>query len=73
MRTNELRQRWAAGEAGVGLWLAVPDSSVAENLSTLDPAYMVVDLQHGLIDYSDVRHMLQAMQRSTATPLIRVF
>ncbi len=72
MRTNELRQRWAAGEAGVGLWLAVPDSSVAENLSTLDPAYMVVDLQHGLIDYSDVRHMLQAMQRSAATPLVRV-
>jgi len=65
-------ERWAADEAGVGLWLAVPDSSVAENLGTLDPAYLVVDLQHGLIDYGDVRHLFQAMQRSTATPLIRV-
>lgn len=60
------------GEAGVGLWLSVPDSSIAENLGTLDPAYLVVDMQHGLIDYSDVRHMFQAMQRSLATPLIRV-
>lgn len=67
-----MMQLWAAGDAGVGLWLSVPDSSVAENLSTLNPAYMVVDMQHGLIDYSDVRHMFQAMQRSTATPLIRV-
>jgi len=65
-------QRWAAGETGVGLWLALPDSSVAENLATLDPAYLVVDMQHGLIDYSDVRHLFQAAQRSSATPLIRV-
>lgn len=67
-----MMQRWAAGESGVGLWLAVPDSSVAENLGTLDPEYLVVDMQHGLIDYSDVRHLFQATQRSAATPLIRV-
>lgn len=67
-----MMQRWAAGESGVGLWLAVPDSSVAENLGTLDPAYLVVDLQHGLIDYADVRHLFQATQRSAATPMIRV-
>lgn len=67
-----MMQRWAAGESGVGLWLSLPDSSVAENLSTLDPAYLVVDLQHGLIDYSDLRHLLQATQRSAGTPLVRV-
>lgn len=67
-----MMQRWSAGEAGVGLWLSVPDSSIAENLGTLDPAYLVVDMQHGLIDYSDVRHMFQAIQQSAATPLIRV-
>ena len=72
MRQNEMKQRWATGESGVGLWLTVPDSSIAENLGTLDPAYLVVDMQHGLIDYSDVRHIFQAIQRSAATPLIRV-
>jgi len=67
-----MMQRWQNGEAGVGLWIAVPDSSVAESLGTLDPAYLVVDLQHGLIDYADVRHLFQATQRSAATPLVRV-
>lgn len=67
-----MKQRWAKGESGVGLWLSLPDPSVAENLGSLDPDFLVVDLQHGLIDYSDVRVLLQASQRSTATPLIRV-
>lgn len=67
-----MTQRWAVGQAGVGLWVSVPDPSVAESLGSLDPAYLVVDMQHGLIGYSDVRHLFQAMQRSTATPLIRV-
>jgi 4-hydroxy-2-oxoheptanedioate aldolase len=67
-----MKQRWSTGDAGVGLWLTVPDSSIAEHLGTLDPAYLVVDMQHGVIDYSDVRHLFQAIQRSAATPLIRV-
>lgn len=67
-----MKQRWSDGEAGVGLWLSLPDPSVAESLGGLDPAYLVVDMQHGLIDYADVRHLFQASQRSSATPMIRV-
>lgn len=72
MRTNEMKQRWADGEAAVGLWLSLPDPSVAESIGSLDPAYLVVDLQHGLIDYAHVRHLFQATQRSAATPMVRV-
>ncbi len=67
-----MKQRWTDGRGGVGLWLALPDPSVAEQLGSLDPDYLVVDMQHGLIDYSDVRSLLQAAQRSTATPFVRV-
>lgn len=52
--------------------MALPDPSVAEHLGTLEPAFLVADMQHGMIDYSDIRHLLQAMQRSTATPMVRV-
>ncbi len=67
-----MKQRWADGEAGVGLWLTLPDPSVAEQLGSLDPDYLVVDMQHGIIDYADVRPLLQASQRSAATPFVRV-
>lgn len=72
VRTNEMKQRWIDGRAGVGLWLTLPDPSVAEQLGSVDPDYLVVDMQHGMIDYADVRPLLQAMQRSAATPFVRV-
>lgn len=72
MRRNELKQRWDEGDAGVGLWLSLPDPSVAEQIGSLDPAYLVIDMQHGMIDYAGVRHLLQASQRSAATPIVRV-
>ena len=72
MRANEIKQQWANGASVVGFWLALPDPSVAESIGSLDPSYLVVDMQHGLIDYSDVRILFQATQRSAATPLIRV-
>ena len=67
-----MKQRWANGESGIGLWLSLPAPSVAANIGSLDPDYLVVDMQHGLIDYADVPQLFRASQRSTATPLIRV-
>lgn len=37
----------------------------------MDFDYICVDLQHGLLDYSDVVPSLQALQRSSAVPIAR--
>lgn len=67
-----MRKRWAAGEAALGGWLAIPSSFSAEIVARCDLDYVCVDTQHGLVDYSDSWPMLQAVNLGSATPLVRV-
>ena len=57
-----MRERWAAGEAAIGGWLAIPSAFSAELVARRDFDYVCVDTQHGLNDYSDSWKMLQAVQ-----------
>ena len=72
MRTNPMRDRWTAGEAALGGWLAIPSSFSAEIVARCDLDYVCVDTQHGLVDYRDSWKMLQAVNLGSATPLVRV-
>ncbi len=67
-----MRQRWASGEAALGGWLGIPNAYSAEMVARRDFDYVCIDAQHGLVDYSDTWHMLQAINLGSATPLVRV-
>lgn len=72
MRTNPLRDALNAGQVALGGWCSLPSSISAEVLAGAGFAYVNVDMQHGLIDYSDVVPMLQAITTGASSPLIRV-
>lgn len=72
MRPNPLRARWAAGEPAIGGWLTIPNQLTAEMTAAADLDYVCIDMQHGLIDYSDVVHMLTAVTAGGVTPIVRV-
>ncbi|MDE0169040.1 MAG: aldolase/citrate lyase family protein [bacterium] len=72
MRPNPLRARWAAGEPAIGGWLTIPNQLTAEVTAAADLDYICIDMQHGLIDYSDVLRMLTAVTASGVTPIVRV-
>ena len=72
MRRNPMRERWAAGEPAIGGWLGIPSSYAAEIVARCDFDYVCVDIQHGLLDYGDAWHMLQAINLGSATPVVRV-
>ena len=72
MRRNPMRERWAAGEPAIGGWLGIPSSYSAEIVARCDFDYVCVDIQHGLVDYSDAWPMLQTINLGSATPLVRV-
>ncbi len=72
MRRNPMRERWASGEPAVGGWLGIPSAYSAEMVARCDFDYVCVDIQHGLIDYSDAWRMLQAINIGSGTPLVRV-
>ncbi|NCF33755.1 MAG: 2,4-dihydroxyhept-2-ene-1,7-dioic acid aldolase [Proteobacteria bacterium] len=63
---------WRADEQTVGCWLSLANAYSAEAMAHLGFDWVCVDLQHGLIDYTDLTKMLPAISTSNATPIVRV-
>ena len=72
MRENTSLAAWQRGEQTIGLWLSLANTYSAEAMSKLGFDWVCVDMQHGLIDYTDLVTMLPAISNSDATPLVRV-
>jgi 4-hydroxy-2-oxoheptanedioate aldolase len=72
MRPNRLREIWANGGAVVNGWLAIPNSFSAETMAHQGWDSLTIDLQHGVIDYSNMVPMLQAVSTTDTVPVVRV-
>jgi 4-hydroxy-2-oxoheptanedioate aldolase len=72
MRTNRLRDTWAAGEPAIGGWCSIGSSFTAEVMANMGWDCVTVDAQHGLIGYTEMLAMLQAISTTETTPLVRV-
>jgi len=71
-RANGVREIWASGKAVVNSWLGVPSSFSAEVMAHAGWDSLVVDMQHGMIDYQMMITMLQAISTTNTVPLVRV-
>ena len=69
---NRIRSCWKEGRAAVNFWLSMPGTVSAEIAARQDLDGVTVDLQHGLVDYSNALPMLQVMSLGQATPMARV-
>lgn len=72
MRFNPLRNAIENSTPALGCWLSIPSSVTAEVVGRVGFDYCCIDLQHGLIDYSDAVAMLQALSLSETTATVRV-
>jgi 4-hydroxy-2-oxoheptanedioate aldolase len=72
MRENRLRTLWKSGGAAINGWLAIPSSFSAETMAHQGWDSLVVDLQHGVIDYQAAVAMLTAISTTNTVPLARV-
>lgn len=72
MRENKALAAWRKGEQTVGAWLSLPVPHSAELLSSVGFDWVCVDMQHGLIDYTDLVRMLPAISTGDVTPIVRV-
>ena len=71
-RPNGVRELWAAGKPVINSWLGIPSSFSAEVMAHAGWDSLVVDMQHGMIDYQMMVHMLQGISTTNTTPLVRV-
>jgi len=69
------RNRFKAGlESGItqfGLWLGIPDNTVAEMMAGAGFDWLLVDHEHGPFELRDVMSHLQAMASYDVAPIVR--
>ncbi len=67
-----LKTRWAAGETTLGAWCMIPGALTAEALATSGFDWVLIDMQHGCIDYDTALSMIRAVDLGKAEPIVRV-
>lgn len=72
MRPNIIKQRFDANQTVINAWLSIGSSYSAEGMGHAGFHAVTVDLQHGMIGFSDALPMLQAISATASTPLVRV-
>lgn len=72
MRPNQVKSRIEAGKIAINAWLSMSSSYGAEGVGHSGVHSVTVDLQHGMLDFSDALPMLQAISATPATPMVRV-
>jgi len=72
MRPNHVLRAWREGGQTVGGWLSVGNAFTAESMAHVGFDWLCIDMQHGLIDYQDVKVMLPAISTTNVMPIVRV-
>ena len=72
MRKNKVKQMMKDGKPVINGWCAIPSTASAEAMAHQGWDSLTVDMQHGLVDYSNALPMMQTISTTDVTPLARV-
>lgn len=69
---ESLKLRWQRGEVTLGAWCMIPSSLTAEILAKGGFEWVLIDMQHGCMDYQTAVEMIRAIDLAGITPLVRI-
>jgi len=69
---QKLRAKLAAGEAVYGLWITLESASISEIGVSLGLDWLVIDAEHGHLDWKEILEHIRASVRSDTVVLVRV-
>lgn len=69
---KRLRQKLAADEPVYGLWVTLESASISEMAVALGLDWVVIDAEHGHLDWKDILEHTRATVRSDTVVLVRV-
>ena len=69
MRKNKIKQMMMDGKPVINGWLQIPSTVSAEVMAHEGWDSLTVDMQHGLIDYTNALPMMQTISTTDVTPL----
>ena len=64
--------RWKAGEITLGAWCMMPGALGVEAVTQFDFDWVLIDMQHGCMDYEAAVAMIRAADISGVCPIVRV-
>src|SRR5262245_40741793 len=67
-----LRRKLAADVSAVGLWLTLESPSITEMAVALGIDWVVIDAEHGHLDWKEIVEHLRAAARSDTVTLVRL-
>ena len=72
MRTNTLKQKLNAGQTTIGTFVNFPSPAMVEALGWLGMDFVIIDCEHGIMDYETAEHMIRAAELADITPIVRI-
>jgi 2-keto-3-deoxy-L-rhamnonate aldolase RhmA len=69
---KKLREKLAADEPVYGLWITLESASISEMAVGLGFDWIVIDAEHGHLDWNDILQHVRATVRSDTVALVRV-
>src|SRR5436309_12085126 len=69
---QELRRAWAADQPTYGLWVTLESPSITEMAVAQGLGWVVIDAEHGHLDWKEIVEHLRATVRSDTVALVRI-
>jgi 2-dehydro-3-deoxyglucarate aldolase len=69
---SRLKESWRRGETTYGIWVTLESPSITEIAAVAGLDWVVIDAEHGSLDFKEIVEHLRATRNSRTTPLVRV-
>src|SRR5580765_1155612 len=69
---RKLRKKLAADEAIYGIWVTLESASITEMAVALGLDWLVIDAEHGHLDWKEILEHIRAAVRSETVVLVRI-
>src|SRR3977135_2823483 len=69
---KKLKQKLAAGDTVFGMWVTLESPSITEMAVALGLDWIVIDAEHGHLDWSEIVGHIRATVRSDTVALVRL-
>ena len=72
MQKNTLKQKLNQGVPTIGPFVNTPAPAMVEMMGWLGFDFVIIDCEHGSMDYETAENMIRAAELSGTTPIVRI-
>ena len=72
MKRNYVKEKLKRGKIAIGAAITIPHPDIAEMIANLGFDWLFIDMEHAPLEVKDVQTILQAVEYTEVTPIVRV-